>query len=110
VTRQFSAKWNELRTTTDSLLHATALEDLWMRRCDGWVRVRNRGGKYFDFWKYSWSVLRKLYCKWELGMPRLEQALPKTVSPAWEKTMVKISSWNIYQMCSCSFPCLSRLK
>jgi len=28
VTRQFSAKWNELRTTTDSLLHATALEDL----------------------------------------------------------------------------------
>jgi hypothetical protein len=28
VTRQFSAKWNELRKATDSLLHATALEDL----------------------------------------------------------------------------------
>ena len=28
VTRQFSAKWNELRKATDSLLDTTALEDL----------------------------------------------------------------------------------
>ena len=28
VTRQFSAKWNELRKATDSLLDASALEDL----------------------------------------------------------------------------------